>query len=245
MSESLLEAKGVVAGYVPEVDILNGCSVKLDQGEAVGIIGPNGAGKSTMLKTLFGQVDVRSGEITLRGKSILKQPTYRLVRMGIGYVPQTENTFLPLSVRENLWMGSWVHKRIQAQQEEAILALFPKLKERWDQRVAQMSGGERQMVAMARALIAGPDVLLLDEPSAGLSPVNQKAVFENITRVNEAGISVIIVEQNARACLEICDRAYVLDQGRNTFEGTSEQLLIDENVGKLYLGSLVGNIEDN
>ncbi len=237
----MLKTNDVVAGYVPEVDILNGCDVQLMPNEIVGIIGPNGAGKSTLLKAIFGLVEVRRGSVLFQGEDITGLAPHRLVRRGLGYVPQISNTFLPLTVHENLRMGSWVNKQIKPASREAVFELFPKLKERWDQRVWQMSGGERQMVAMSRALIADPEVLLLDEPSAGLSPGNQAAVFENIQRVRQAGVSIIIVEQNVRACLAICDRAYVLDQGRKAFEGPSQALLDDATVQKLFLGSLIGN----
>lgn len=246
----LLEAQDLVAGYVPGVDILNDCTFKLQEGEIVGIVGPNGAGKSTLLKAMFGLVDIRKGSVSFRGSDITGMSAHQLVRRGVGYVPQRDNTFLPLTVQENMWMGSWVKKKvdkelINKERQQAIFELFPKLRERWEQRVFQMSGGERQMVAMARALISGPEVVLLDEPSAGLSPGNQAAVFENIVRVNKAGVSVVIVEQNARACLQICDRGYVLDQGRNVFEGSGASILDDEKIGRLYLGSLTGNIRQN
>lgn len=246
----LLEAHDLVAGYVSGVDILNDCTFKLHEGEIVGIVGPNGAGKSTLLKAMFGLVDIRKGLISFQGNDITGMSAHQLVRRGVGYVPQRDNTFLPLTVQENMWMGSWVRKKvdkelINKERQQAIFELFPKLRERWEQRVFQMSGGERQMVAMARALISGPEVVLLDEPSAGLSPGNQAAVFENIVRVNEAGVSVVIVEQNARACLQICDRGYVLDQGRNVFEGSGASILDDEKIGRLYLGSLAGNIRQN
>lgn len=249
-SAPLLEAQDLVAGYVSGVDILNDCTFKLQEGEIVGIVGPNGAGKSTLLKAMFGLVDIRKGSVSFRGSDITGMSAHQLVRRGVGYVPQRDNTFLPLTVQENMWMGSWVKKKvdkelINKERQQAIFELFPKLRERWEQRVFQMSGGERQMVAMARALISGPEVVLLDEPSAGLSPGNQAAVFENIVRVNKAGVSVVIVEQNARACLQICDRGYVLDQGRNVFEGSGASILDDEKIGRLYLGSLTGNIRQN
>jgi len=233
----LLEARDLIAGYVPEVNILNRCNARLSRNEVVGIIGPNGAGKSTLLKAIFGLVDIRQGSVLFDGNDITGQVPHRLVKRGLGYVPQTSNTFLPLTVQENMRMGSWVNKRIKPERREAVFELFPKLKERWGQNVWQMSGGERQMVAMSRALVADPQVLLLDEPSAGLSPGNQAAVFENIQRVSQAGVSIMIVEQNARACLEICDRVYVLNQGQPVFDGTSQALLDDAKVSELFLGS--------
>lgn len=236
----LVEARDLVAGYLPEVDILNHCNAHLMRNEIVGIIGPNGAGKSTLLKAIFGLVDIRQGSVLFKGDDITGLAPHRLVKRGLGYVPQTSNTFLSLTVQENMRMGSWVNKRIKPESREAVFELFPKLKERWEQNVWQMSGGERQMVAMSRALVANPQVLLLDEPSAGLSPGNQAAVFENIQRVSQAGLSIMIVEQNARACLEICDRVYVLNQGQQAFEGSSQELLDDAKVSELFLGSLIG-----
>ena len=236
----LLEANDLVAGYIPEVNILTGCDAQLYANEIVGVIGPNGAGKSTLLKAIFGLVSVRSGSVFLDGAEITSWPAYKLVREGLGYVPQVSNTFLSLTVQENLKMGAWINGRVTAERREAVFELFPKLKERWEQQVWQMSGGERQMVAMSRALVADPKILLLDEPSAGLSPANQEAVFDNVQRVRDAGVSIMIVEQNARACLDICNRAYVLNEGKPAFEGPSRELLDDAKVQQLFLGSLIG-----
>jgi branched-chain amino acid transport system ATP-binding protein len=234
----LLEAKGVVAGYVPEVDILNGCDLQLFPGELVGIIGPNGAGKSTLLKALFGLIPVRSGAICLAGDDITGLPAHALVERGVGYVPQTHNVFSRLTVEENLEMGLFLKHRLFRERFEAVTELFPLLGRRRRQRAGSLSGGERQMVAMGRALMMEPSVLLLDEPSAGLSPAYQDEVFIRCHRINEAGVSIVMVEQNARRCLQICHRGYVLDQGRNAYTDTGTDLLEDPKVVELYLGTL-------
>lgn len=238
MSDHVLETTDLVAGYLPGVNILNGCSVHVDRGELVGIIGPNGAGKSTLLKAIFGLVNVRSGTITLDGRDITGMKPDRLVSAGVGFVPQTENVFPRLTIRENLEMGCYQNPRLFGERLEFVTGLFPELASRLGQRAGGLSGGERQMVAMSRALMMDPQVLLLDEPSAGLSPVRQDETFLNVARINAAGVSVLIVEQNARRALQICDRGYVLDQGRDAYVGPGHQLLEDPEVVRLYLGTL-------
>ncbi len=234
----LLVARSIVAGYVSGVDILNGCDLELEQGELIGIIGPNGAGKSTLLKAMFGLVPVRSGSIWLRGQDITREKAHRLVALGVGYVPQNNNVFPSLTVRENLEMGVYQRPKDFAPRFEEVCSLFPRLGQRRKQRVGSLSGGERQMVAMGRALMMRPSVLLLDEPSAGLSPALQDEVFIRCRQINETGVSIVMVEQNARRCLQICHRAFVLDQGRNAYSGTGEELLNDPKVVELYLGTL-------
>ncbi len=235
---SLISAEAVVAGYVPGVDILTGCELTLEEGELIGIIGPNGAGKSTLLKALFGLIPVRSGSVTLRGEDITSFKASKLVAMGVGFVPQTNNVFPSLTVEENLEMGIYLEPKRVDERFEWVFELFPRLFERRKQRAGSLSGGERQMVASGRALMADPSVLLLDEPSAGLSPLFQDEVFVRCKRIQAAGVSIIMVEQNARRCLQICDRAYVLDQGKNAYTGTGKQLLNDPKVIELYLGTL-------
>ncbi len=234
----LVHVDNVVAGYVPEVNILNGCSVELADGELIGIIGPNGAGKSTMLKALFGLIPVRQGTVVYRGEDVTGQKANILVAKGIGYVPQLNNVFPSLTVAENLEMGGYLRKGDLRDRVGYVVEMFPRLGERIDQRAGALSGGERQMLAMGRALMMEPSVLLLDEPSAGLSPVLQDQVFARVQQVNKAGVSIIMVEQNAARCLSICDRGYVLDQGRNAYTGTGEQLMSDPKVIELYLGTL-------
>jgi len=234
----LLGTEGLVAGYVPGVDILQGCSIVLGEGELVGIIGPNGAGKSTLIKTVFGLVPVRGGTVVLRGEDISRLPAHELVERGVGYVAQRDNVFPSLTVAENLRMGAFLRPKVVEERREVICGLFPRLGERLAQRAGSLSGGERQMLAMGRALMMEPSVLLLDEPSAGLSPAMQEEVFERIVEVNRAGVSVLMVEQNAHRCLQISDRAYVLDQGREAYTGTGQELLHDPRVIELYLGTL-------
>lgn len=237
-ADALLRVDDLTAGYIPEVDILNHCDFHVNEGELVGIIGPNGAGKSTLLKAMFGLVQVRSGDLTLRGKSLRGLKANQLVEMGVGYVPQTENVFPTLTVEENMQMGLFLRPKQFSERWDYVTGLFPKLGDRRKQRAGSLSGGERQMVAMARALMMEPSVLLLDEPSAGLSPVLQDEVFILTRTINRTGVSVIMVEQNARRCLQICDRGYVLDQGRNAYTGTGTELMNDPHVIALYLGTL-------
>jgi branched-chain amino acid transport system ATP-binding protein len=236
--KAILTATDVQAGYIEGVPILNGCSIHLGEGELVGIIGPNGAGKSTLIKAIFGLVSVWKGEVQLRDEVITERKPHELVEIGVGYVPQTENVFPNLTVRENLEMGLFLRPRAWKERFGFVIELFPLLGERTAQRAGSLSGGERQMVAMARALMMDPQVLLLDEPSAGLAPNYQELVFEHVQAINHAGVSILMVEQNARRCLQIADRGYVLEQGRNAYEGTGQDLLDDERVVQLYLGTL-------
>ena len=238
MSEPILVAHDVVAGYVPGVDILNECSIELNEGELVGIIGPNGAGKSTLLKALFGLVGVRSGTVELGGNDITDLAPHELVALGMGYVPQTNNVFPTLTIEENLEVGVYQDPGRFDRRFSEMADLFPLLTERRSTRAGDLSGGQRQMLAMARALMMEPSVLLLDEPSAGLSPLLQDQTFAQVRQINETGVSVIIVEQNARRCLQICHRAYVLDQGTNAHTGLGRDLLADPKVIELYLGTL-------
>ncbi|MBW3663313.1 MAG: ABC transporter ATP-binding protein [Actinobacteria bacterium] len=236
--ELLLEAKGIVAGYIPGVDILRGCELELGRGELVGIIGPNGAGKSTLVKALFGLVSIREGSVSLDGQDITSLEAHELVAHGVGYVPQSANVFPSLTIEENLEMGAYLRPELFEDRFTYVADLFPLLADRRKQRAGSLSGGERQMVAMGRALMTDPTVLLLDEPSAGLSPGNMDEVFTRVRDINATGVSIIMVEQNARRCLQICDRGYVLDQGQNAYTGTGEELLHDAKVIDLYLGTL-------
>lgn len=234
----LLNADDIYAGYLPGVDILRGIDLFLDDGELVGIIGPNGAGKSTFIKAVFGLVSIRKGTVTLRDRDITSLPAHDLVARGVGYVPQRANVFPSLTVEENLRMGLYLDPKRWGDRFPIVVELFPLLAERSDQKAGLLSGGERQMVAMGRALMMDPSLLLLDEPSAGLSPANQDLVFERVRRIADAGISILMVEQNARRCLQIADRAYVLDQGKNAYAGAGRELLHDPKVIDLYLGTL-------
>jgi ABC-type branched-subunit amino acid transport system ATPase component len=235
---ALVRVDDVFAGYVPGVNILNGCDLHCAEGELVGIIGPNGAGKSTLLKAMFGLVNVRQGAIRLRGEDITGIQAHQLVAKGVGFVPQTNNVFPRLSIEENLQMGLYHEPKKFSERFDYVTELFPALGTRRKQRAGSLSGGERQMVAMGRALMPNPSVLLLDEPSAGLSPALQDEVFIRCRQINATGVSIIMVEQNARRCLQICDRGYVLDQGRNAYTASGRDLMNDPKVIELYLGTL-------
>ena len=236
MSE-VLATDGIIAGYTPEVDILTGVDIEVREGEIVTIVGPNGAGKSTLMKAVFGLVVPREGRVLLRGEDVTGNEPHEITRKGVSYVPQLDNVFPNLTVEENLELGAIaggedsVRNRI-----ERMYELFPRCAERYRQPAGTMSGGERQMVAMARALMPEPQVLLLDEPSAGLAPAFVDAIFEKVVEVNEAGVTILMVEQNARRALAMSDRGYVLDLGQDRFEGPGSELLADPKVAELYLG---------
>lgn len=235
---SLIRADRLLAGYFPGVNILNEADLYAREGELVGIIGPNGAGKSTLLKALFGLVHINSGTVVLRDEDITNLRADQLVRRGVGFVPQTNNVFPSLTIEENMQMGAFQNPSNFTTRFDEVIDLFPTLGERRKQRAGSLSGGERQMVAMGRALMMNPSVLLLDEPSAGLSPALQDEVFVRVREINATGVTVIIVEQNARRCLQIVDRGYVLDQGHNAYTGTGQSLANDPKVIELYLGTL-------
>jgi branched-chain amino acid transport system ATP-binding protein len=238
VAEAVVEVENVTAGYLPGVNILNSCSLVARQGELIGIIGPNGAGKSTLLKSIFGLVRVREGAIRLNGEEITNLKANKLVAKGVGFVPQTNNVFPSLTIQENLEMGMFQKPKGVKERLQFVTEIFPELGKRLGQRAGSLSGGERQMVAMSRALMMGPHVMLLDEPSAGLSPVRQDEAFLRVKEINRAGVTTIMVEQNARRCLQICDRGYVLDQGHDAYTGTGRELLNDPKVIGLYLGTL-------
>ncbi len=236
--EPLLVADAITAGYLPGVNILEDCSLELYPGELVGIIGPNGAGKSTLIKAMFGLVDVRAGSVRLGGEEISNLSAHQLVERGVGYVPQSSNVFPSLTIEENLEMGLYLRPKSFDERFAEVCDLFPLLGDRRRQRAGGLSGGERQMVAMGRALMMRPRVLLLDEPSAGLSPALQDQAFLRTREINATGVSIVMVEQNARRCLQICHRGYVLDQGANAYTGPGRELLEDPKVIDLYLGTL-------
>ena len=242
---AVVEAKDLVAGYLPGVNILNGCSLVAYPGEMIGIIGPNGAGKSTLLKAMFGLVKIRSGSVHLGTQDITNLRANTLVEMGVGFVPQNNNVFPSLTIEENLQMGLFLRPKKIRERLDAMWDLFPVLHERRNRSAGALSGGERQSLAMARALMMEPSVLLLDEPSAGLSPVRQDETFIRTRRINKTGVCVVMVEQNARRCLQICDRGYVLDQGRDAYTGTGRELANDPKVIELYLGTLAEDVESD
>ena len=232
---SLLTAANIVAGYGPE-DILHGVSLRVEPGEFVTVIGPNGSGKSTLLKAIFGLVPPRSGTITFAGHDITGIPTERLVLRGLGYVPQSANVFAALTVAENLAMGAFVRKSGVPARINEMYELFPDLAASRSRRAGNLSGGQRQMLALARALMLDPQLLLLDEPSAGLSPAVMQTMFAQVKNIQAQGVAAIIVEQNAREALSISQRAYVLADGGNRFEDDAAALLHNPEIVRLYLG---------
>ncbi len=231
----LLRAEGIRSGY-GDLEILKGVSIQVDPGEIVVLIGPNGAGKSTLLKAIFGLLRVREGRILFQDEETTRASPEVLVRKGLGYVPQVDNVFPSLTVEENLEMGAFILKGGLKERKERVYALFPKLYERRHQRAGRMSGGERQMVAIGRALMLEPKLLILDEPSAGLAPLMVDHIFEQITSINRTGVAILMVEQNAKKALGIAQRAYVLASGENRYQGTGRELLDNPEVGRLYLG---------
>lgn len=232
---SLLSMDGVTGGY-GESDILFDVSLRVEPQEVVVIVGPNGAGKSTAMKAIFGLLRLRSGRIVFDGQDITNWKPDRVVRRGICFVPQTDNVFPTLTVQENLEMGAFVRDDDIRPAMEQVFELFPPLKEKRRQPAGTLSGGQRQMVAMGRALMLEPKLLLLDEPTAGLSPIFIDQIFEIVKRVNKAGIGILMVEQNAKQALAIADRGYVMAQGANRHEGSGQELLADREVAEMFLG---------
>lgn len=231
----LLKVDTITSGY-GGMEVLRELSLEVRSREIVSIIGPNGAGKSTAMKTVFGLLKPWKGDITFEGKSIAGLTPDRIVRQGLCYVPQVENVFPSLTVEENLDMGAFLLSGPLQERKQRIFDMFPRLAERRRQRAGKMSGGERQMVAMGRALMLDPKLLLLDEPSAGLAPMMVDSIFETVRTINDAGVAILMVEQNARKSLELADRGYVLATGTNQVEGSGEELLANPDVARLYLG---------
>jgi len=232
----ILQAENITAGYTREVNILYDVGIRLTSGQIVSVIGPNGAGKSTLLKTIFGILKPTNGKISLKDEDITGLKPDKVANKGISYVPQVDNVFPSLTIQENLEMGAFIRDDDYSQRLNEIYELFPILGDRRKQKAGQLSGGQRQMVAMGRALMVDPQVLLLDEPSAGLSPKLVDMIFEKIRDINKTGVSMIIVEQNAREALKMADHGYVLAMGKNVLDDTGDALLANEEVGRLYLG---------
>lgn len=231
----ILNVIGVTSGY-GKTDIVNDFSLDLYKEEILSIIGPNGAGKSTLLKTIFGLIPPKKGLVTFLGEDITGISPDQIVRKGMGYVPQLENVFPSLTVQENLEMGAFIKKDINQSKLDEVYALFPVLIPRRKEKVGRLSGGMRQMVAMGRALMLDPKVLLLDEPTASLAPLLVEVIFEKIVEINQNGVSLVIVEQNAKEVLKISHRGYVMAMGRKIFEDKGIALLNNEEIGRLYLG---------
>jgi len=236
LTENLLEVERIYAGYIKDVDILQGLNFRVAPGELVTVIGPNGAGKSTLAKTIFGLLTPHTGVITFKGQNIVGLKSNQIVERGMCYVPQIKNVFPSLTVEENLEMGAFIRNSSLKPLKDQIFTMFPKLGDRRGQRAGTLSGGERQMLAMGKALMLEPDLLLLDEPSAALSPILVTQVFEQIKQINQSGTAIVLVEQNARKALEMADRGYVLESGRDAMSGSGPELLNDPKVGELYLG---------
>ncbi|MGI9334028.1 MAG: ABC transporter ATP-binding protein [Gammaproteobacteria bacterium] len=233
---AVLELESVCAGY-GESDILHDISLRVDGGEIVVVIGPNGAGKSTAMKAVFGLLQIHSGAIRLAGEEITNTPPEEVVKQGVAFVPQTANVFVSLSVDENLEMGAYVSRESPRARIEEIYELFPPLREKRRHAAGSLSGGQRQMVAMGKALMLHPKILLLDEPTAGLSPKYRGEIFHIVKDMNAAGATILMVEQNAKQALAIADRGYVLVDGKNRFEGSGGELLADDEVARMFLGA--------
>jgi len=234
----LLSVEGVVSGYTKELDILNGVLLKVEKGQMVSIIGPNGAGKSTILKTIFGLLEVREGRVLFEDEDITNIPPDRILEKGLSFVPQGRNIFPMMTVKENLELGAYIRRDKEkiASDIEEIYEIFPILRNRSDQKVRSMSGGEMQILEMGRAMLLNPKIMLIDEPSLGLSPLMASEVFDKIEEINKAGTTILIVEQNADRSLRMSDYAYVIEEGKSTREGHAEQIRNDDEIKRLYLG---------
>ena len=234
----LLSVEGIVSGYTKELNILNGVLLRVEKGQMVSIIGPNGAGKSTILKTIFGLLKVREGRVLFEDEDITNIPPDRILEKGLSFVPQGRNIFPMMTVKENLELGAYIRRdkdKIEDDIEE-IYEIFPILRNRSNQKVRSMSGGEMQILEMGRAMLLNPKIMLIDEPSLGLSPLMASEVFDKIEEINKAGTTILIVEQNADRSLRMSDYAYVIEEGKSTREGPAEQIRNDDEIKRLYLG---------
>ncbi len=235
MAEPFLIGENMTGGYGP-VDILHNCTIAVEKGQIAVIVGPNGAGKSTAMKAVFGMLNLRGGRVKLAGEDITKLSPQARVRKGMGFVPQTHNIFTTMTVEENLEMGAFIRSDDIADTLAQVYDLFPILKQKRYQAAGELSGGQRQQVAVGRALMTQPQVLMLDEPTAGVSPIVMDELFDRIIEVARSGISILMVEQNARQALDIADKGYVLVQGANRFTDTGQALLADPEVRRSFLG---------
>lgn len=237
MSTHLLEATGIVAGYRPDLPILHGIALYVDEGEVVTIIGPNGAGKSTFVKAVAGLVGITAGRVTIDGRDVTGRPAHRLAGEGVGFVPQTGNVFTTLTIQENLVVGGSALPRAEAvRRTDQVLSIYPALASRRSEKAGVLSGGQRQMLAIARALLTQPRLIMLDEPTAGLSPMAAAELFTLIRDLVKDGAGVLMVEQNAKAALRMSDRGYVLAEGENRIDGRAADLLANPEIGEIFLG---------
>ena len=234
---AFFEGNKMTGGYGDGPDIINSCTINVNKGEIVAILGPNGAGKSTAMKAMLGLLNLKSGNVLIEGQDISKLSPQERVKKGISFVPQTRNVFAELTVRENLEVGAFLREDDVLKVIEEIYDLFPILRDKKDQIVGQLSGGQRQQVALGRALMIRPSVLMLDEPTAGVSPIVMDELFEHIVKVKKTDVAIIMVEQNAKRALSISDRGYVLVTGENKFEGSGKELLNDPEVRRSFLGA--------
>ena len=234
----LLSVEGIVSGYTKELNILNGVLLKVEKGQMVSIIGPNGAGKSTILKTVFGLLKAREGRVVFEDEDITNISPDRILEKGLSFVPQGRNIFPMMTVKENLELGAYIRrdKNKIAHDIKEIYEIFPILRNRSNQKVRSMSGGEMQILEMGRAMLLNPKIMLIDEPSLGLSPLMASEVFDKIEEINKAGTTILIVEQNADRSLRMSDYAYVIEEGKSTREGPAEQIRNDDEIKRLYLG---------
>ena len=234
---AVFEGNLMTGGYGDGPDIINSCTINVNKGEIVAILGPNGAGKSTAMKAMLGLLNLKSGNVSIAGEDISKLSPQERVKKGISFVPQTKNVFVELTVRENLEVGAFLRTDGVTKVIEEIYDLFPILREKKDQLLGQLSGGQRQQVALGRALMINPSVLMLDEPTAGVSPIVMDELFEHIVQVKKTDVAIIMVEQNAKQALSISDRGYILVTGENKFEGSGKELLNDPEVRRSFLGA--------
>lgn len=232
---SILNVEEVVSGY-GSMEVLHGFSLEVDEAEIVALLGPNGSGKTTTLRSIFGIVKPISGKVSFMGEDVTGFSPEKLVQMGLSYVPQEENIFPSLTVQENLEMGAFIREDDIKEQMEEVYELFPDITDRRKSRAGELSGGMRQMLAIGRALMLDPKLLLLDEPSTGLAPILVDSIFERIEKLNEHGVTIFLVEQNAAKAMEYSDRVYVIEGGEKKAEGSSQEMQEDKEMGKLYLG---------
>jgi branched-chain amino acid transport system ATP-binding protein len=236
---ALLSVENLVAGYEPDLPIVNGASIHAGKGEIVALLGPNGAGKSTLLKAIAGLIPISAGRVKLGERDITRLPAHEMIKAGVAFAPQTENVFVSMSVDDNLKLAAGaVPRGLRAERIAAIYGDFPDLDRQRSLLAGRLSAGQRQMLAIARAMLVGPDLLMLDEPSAGLSPKFVEVVFAKLSVIRQSGVTIVIVEQNARAALKLADRVYVLVRGRDRHEGRAEDVLDDPMIAALYLGGL-------